>query len=324
MRVFVLGATGHIGQAIVRHWLVQGHAVTAATRQHAPEALRGLPVAVAPIDGDLRNLTELLSCHDLLLDAAAPRPMGSCPPGSTEWRCIVTAAVERMDRVLDAARVHNLPLGFISSFTTLARPQSPAAAREAAWRRATYPYFEAKQAMEQRVLDAARSGMPVAILNPAACLGPWNYRPADSSIVPMVMSSRVPFVMNLTSSLIDVRDVAAAMELALAHQCFGRPVGLAGHNLTHAELAARIAAAAGMPSPVTLGVDPMVASATSWWVERTSSLIGRRIPDEWLVVPIIGDNLAMTPSAEQLALGVRIRPLEETLCDSVAFHRART
>jgi dihydroflavonol-4-reductase len=137
------------------------------------------------------------------------------------------------------------------------------------------------------------------------------------------MANKVPFVMNLMSNLIDVRDVASAMDLALAHECFGRPVGLAGHNLTHAELAARIAAAAGMAAPVTWGVDPMVASSASWWLERASTLFGARVPDEWLVVPIIGDNQKMLPSPEQLALGVRIRPLEETLRDAVAFHRAR-
>jgi hypothetical protein len=58
-------------------------------------------------------------------------------------------------------------------------------------------------------------------------------------------------------------------------------------------------------------------------MEMASALLGRRPPDEWLVVPLIGDNLPMTPSAEQVALGVRIRPLEDTLRDSVAFHRTR-
>jgi len=55
-RVLVLGATGHIGQAVVRHALKQGREVTALTRQIDPEPLRGLGVNVVRIDSELRML----------------------------------------------------------------------------------------------------------------------------------------------------------------------------------------------------------------------------------------------------------------------------
>jgi nucleoside-diphosphate-sugar epimerase len=318
-RVLVLGATGHIGQAVVRRLLARGCAVTACTRQANPVPLRGLPLRIAPIDGELNGLRELVAGHDLMIDAAAPRPLGAGIPGSAGWRKVVDNAAARTLRVLDAARSHGLRLGFVSTFTTLLRPH-PAGAAEAAWRRSVYPYFEAKWTMERLMLDAARAGIPVAVVNPAACLGPWEFRPASASLVPLVLSGRLPVVTDHASNVIDVRDVAAGLELALAHECYGRPIPLAGHNIAPAALAARIAEiGGGTANPLPLS--SIWTSAASALAELAYASVGLPAPDEWRAVPLIGDNFPMSPSLEQLALGLRIRRLEDTLRDAVAFHR---
>jgi dihydroflavonol-4-reductase len=319
----VLGATGHIGQAVVRHWLERGHAVTAATRQTNPRALAGLPVRVVQIDQELSRLRELAAGHDLLIDAAAPIPLGPAVKGTESWRRVIEGAAVRTERVLDAARAHGMQLGFFSSFTTLPRHESPVRAREAAWRRSAYPYFEAKVTMERMMLESARGGMAVAVVNPAACLGPWEHRPDTSSLVPLVLSGRLPVVMNQMSNVIDVRDVAAGMELALLHECYGRPIPLAGHNLTPAELVGRIAAAGARRGAAPMAVPTLWASTAGLWAEMAYAAIGRPAPDEWRAVPLIGDNFPMARSAEQSAIGVTIRPLEETIRDAVAFHQTK-
>ncbi len=104
MRVMVLGATGHVGQAVVRLALAQGHHVTAATRQADPPALRGLSVTIAPVDEGYSRLTELASGQDLVVDAAAPYPLDASVQGSAGWRMIIDAALRRTERVLDATR----------------------------------------------------------------------------------------------------------------------------------------------------------------------------------------------------------------------------
>jgi dihydroflavonol-4-reductase len=320
--VLVLGATGHIGQAVVRHWQERGHSVSAATRQANPRALAGLPVRVVQMDENLSRLREAAEGHNLLIDAAAPHPLGPAVNGSERWRRVIEGVERRTERVLDAARAHGVRVGFFSSFTTLPRRETAVRAREAAWRRSAYPYFEAKLTMERMMLDAARGGMEVAVVNPAACLGPWEYRPDTSSLVPLVLSGRMPVVMNQVSNVIDVRDVAAGMELALAHECYGRPIPLAGHNVTPAELVSRIAAIGGRRGAGPVAVPTMWGSAAGLWAEMAYAAMGRATPDEWRAVPLIGDNLPMARSAEQAAIGVSIRPLEETIRDAVAFHTA--
>lgn len=317
MRLLILGSTGHLGQAIVRHALKRGRAVTAVTRQRDPVALRDLAVTIARFDP--ATLTQLAAGHDLLIDAAAPYPLDPCVTGGPAWRQAVDACLGHTRAVLHAARAHRIPLVFISSFTTLPRPETSLAAMEAAWRRATYPYFEAKATMEQSVLASARESVSAIIVNPAACLGPWEFRPEESSFIRLVMARRLPAVMDQPISVIDVRDVADAIDRALEHKFFGRRIPLAGHNLSLAALAQQIAALNDSPAPVP--IHPRLASIAAFWTSAAFATFNQSAPDLWRAVPLVADGFPMQPSPEQLAMGLSIRPLAETLRDAIAFHR---
>ena len=192
---------------------------------------------------------------------------------------------------------------------------------EAAWRRSLYPYFEAKTAMERAVLDAARRGLHVVVVNPAACLGPWEFRPEGSSFVRMVLARRLPVVMDHTINVIDVRDVALAIELALLHRCMGRPIPLAGHDVSLPALAARIAALDGWTGRAPIGVNDRFASGMALWTNAAFAAFGLQAPDLSRAVPLIADGFAMRPSPEQLAMGLVPRPLDDTLSAAIRFHR---
>jgi nucleoside-diphosphate-sugar epimerase len=324
--MFVLGATGHLGQAVVRHALECGHAVTAASRQPDPIALRGLDVTITRMDGGFSTLAEVSAGHDVLVDAAAPYPLELCVPGSPAWRQVIDGAVARTRRVLDAARRNRLRLVFISSFTTLPRApfpnlESPLGAMETAWRRSAYPYFEAKEAMERTVMAAAEEGLPAVIVNPAACLGPWEFRADDSSFVRLVMARRMPLVMDHMLSVIDVRDVAEAIERALALEIFGRPIALAGHNLSLLEVARQIVALDGAGGLMPAAADARAAALTAFWTSATFAAFRHTTPDVWRAVPLAADGFPMVPSPEQIAMGFDLHPLWVTLRDAIAFHR---
>lgn len=309
-RVLVLGATGHIGQAVVRHCVAVGSQVTAASRQAAPVSLQGIGATVVRLDDGLEGLSSLAAGHSVMIDAAAPHPLDPMDRFGA-----VAAAVRRTERVLAAAREHNMRLVFVSSFTTLPRTDSPLEAMGAAWRRSVYPYFAAKVEMEQQVLDAVRAGLPAVVVNPAACLGPWEYRGGEASFVRAALSGRLGTVMDQTLSVIDNRDVAAALLAALARRMYGRPIPLAGHNTTVAALVSAITGAA----PLT--VDSRLAAAAAFWTEAGLAAFGQPVPAMWRAVPLIADGFPMSPSADQFAMDLRLRPLAETIGDAVAFHR---
>jgi nucleoside-diphosphate-sugar epimerase len=321
VRIFVLGATGHLGQAVVRHALARGRAVTAATRQADPRAMRGLDVTTVRVDNALNGLNDLAAGHDVMVDAAAPYPLEPCLPASPPWRAAIDGAVLHARKAIEAARRNRMRLVFISSYTTLSRTESPLDAIESAWRRSAYPYFAAKIAMEQSVLAAAGEGLPAVVVNPAACLGPWEFRGEQSSLVRLVMSRKLPVVMDRMLSVIDVRDVAEAIDNSLEREFFGRPIALAGHNVSLADLARQIARHNGDEGALPAAIDPRLASFAAFWSSAALAACGQRSPDVLRAVPLAADGFPMRPSPEQIAMGLDLHPLSATLDDAIAFHR---
>lgn len=322
-RVLVLGATGHIGQAVARHALKKGWQVTALTRRDRPEGLLDLDINLVRIDGSLHSLSRLAAGHDLLVDAAAPYPLSTGVPGCESWRSQVDAAVDRMELVIEAARRNHLRLAYVSSCTTLPRQESPQQAAAAVWRRSVSPYFEAKAAMEHAVLAAARGGLPAVVVNPAAFLGPWEYRAVEGSFVRLVLERRLQMVLDQTMCVIDVRDVAEAIDRAFASEMYGRPIPLSGHNIGLPALVMRTARLAGMNSMPPFPLHPDVVSVSTYWTQTMLKAIGSPAASALNFIPLIADVLPMQPSPEQVALGVTIRPLDQTLRDAIAFHRQR-
>ena len=322
-RVLVLGATGHVGQAVVRHALERGRQVTALTRRSSPEALAGLDVNVVQIDSTLQALCEVAPGHDLLVDAAAPYPLAPAVFGSTQWRAQVHEAVGRMEYVIDVARRNRMRFAYVSSCTTLPRSEPSALAAAAVWRRSVSPYFEAKAAMERAVVRSALEGLPAVIVNPATFLGPWEFREVEASFVRLVLERRLPMVLNGMTCVIDVREVAEAIDKALALQWYGHPIPLAGHNISWPDLVMLTAQIAGLPWEPVVPLPADAVSAWNFWTQAGYTALGLPPPPALNFVPLIADTFPMPPSPEQLTLGIVVRPLEESLRDSIDFHYSR-
>jgi nucleoside-diphosphate-sugar epimerase len=317
----VLGATGHLGQAATRELLSRGWQVSAATRQAAPRSLDGLDVRLLHGDADTPGqLERWVAGHELVVDAAAPHSLGTYARMAARAYDPIAHARRRIRALLEAVEAHRAQLAFISSFTTLSRPGSGLDA-EAQWRRQTYPYFAVKEAMEQMVLDAARTGLSAVVVNPTACLGPWEYRAPSSSFVGLVVSQRLAIVMRHVLNVIDVRDVASALLAAVEAERYGVPIGLSAHDVALDELARRLSELAGVRAPIP--AEPRLAALFAFWAESGLALAGQDAPDVLRAVPLVADGRAMKTGSEQLALGVAVRPLDDTLRDAVQWHQSR-
>jgi dihydroflavonol-4-reductase len=192
---------------------------------------------------------------------------------------------------------------------------------EARARRRVHPYFMVKATMEGMVLEAARGGLRAAILNPTACIGPWDRRPRELCVVPLLLSGQVPAIVARVVNVIDVRDVAAAVRTALEQHRFGAPILLAGHDSRTDALAARLCHLARVPAP-RLQVSARLAAGGALWAEAAWAFFGHPSPLPAIGLLLILDSYPMQPSLEQRALGALPRPLDETLRDSIAwYHR---
>src|SRR5579883_2290732 len=158
----VIGAGGHVGNAIARALLAAGWTVTACGRRRTPPLnLRNLPLTYRTGDVEAPGqLDRWIDHHDLVVDAAAPYPMELIFPG-----------VEPKQAPFAAAEVR----------TAAQRLR----ARLIRW---TLPYFEVKELIESRLLDASRRGLRVILLNPTYCLGPWDLHDRRVCTIPLLLS----------------------------------------------------------------------------------------------------------------------------------------
>lgn len=322
MKALVLGATGHIGNAIVRELLDQGYQVTATSRRRErPVNLVGLEVCYATGNIDTPGqLDAWISGHDVVVDAAAPYPFRLFSTASAAERRPLTYAAQRTHVLLDAVRKHKARLAYVSSFTTLSRRREGFQAWQTQIARYLHPYFAVKDLIESRVLAAARSGVPAVIVNPTMCLGPWDLRERELCFVPRLLCGEVPAAVRHVLNVIDVRDVAAGLVSALNAERYGEPILLSGHNISTEVLFSWICEIGGVRPP-RLFASPTLSLLTTYWVEAMLTLIGQQAPLPSLAVMLACEHDWMTPGAAQRELGITVRPLSETLLDTIEWYR---
>jgi putative NADH-flavin reductase len=98
MRLFVLGATGHIGTHILDLALARSHAVTAFTR--SPEKITRRHPMLSAVRGDPHDVDQLTSAmqgHDAVLSTLGVRPPAAFRPHTVVQDC-AAATVEAMSR----------------------------------------------------------------------------------------------------------------------------------------------------------------------------------------------------------------------------------
>jgi nucleoside-diphosphate-sugar epimerase len=212
MRVFVTGATGFIGGAIVRQ-LAPRHTVLAMSRSPAgDDTVRKL--GAEPVRSDLLTLApgQLPACDAVVHCAAWVEPWGR---REDYWR----ANVEGTERVLAAAKAAGARrFVHMSTEAVLWRGQHLRDVDE------TYPYpaktpylyAETKAEAERRVVAANAPGFETIVLRPRFVWGP-----GDTTLVPeaRAMIERGAFVWldggRARTSTTHVANLAHATELAL-------------------------------------------------------------------------------------------------------------
>jgi dihydroflavonol-4-reductase len=322
IKALVIGASGHLGNALVRTLLNLKYEVTACGRRSvAPANLSGLPVHYAPGDADTSGqLDKWIAGQDLVVDAAAPYPLGVFSPVSETGSDPIAYSERRTRRLLDAVCKHKARLAYVGSFVTLVRPGTGAQRFQHRMMRLAHPYFGVKELIESQMLDASRRGVPIVIANPTYCLGPWDLRDRKLCTIPLLLRGEIPSSITQLLNVVDVRDVAAAIVAALDAERYGEPIQMSGHNISADELYSLICEIGGVPRP-RITTATSFALAGSYVVELMLGMIGKKTP-----LPVGGMMMAtlfdyMVPGRELQELGVIPRPISESIIDSIKWYR---
>lgn len=322
-RALVLGATGHIGSAVVRELLERGWEVTATSRRPMPtENLAGLPIRFETAHGDIPgDFDHRVAGQDLVVDAGAPYPVHRFVSPDRWERQPVDHAVRRTRALLEAVRRHGARLAYIGSFTTTPRRFSPLRGWQSHLLRRLHPYFEVKQRMEDLILAASRNGLPSVVVNPTVCIGPWDLKRREHCLIPQLLSGEVPGFVRHELNVIDVRDVAAAVLAAVDAESYGDPIPLSGHNVSTDSLVQRICELGRGPAPPRLRLPARLTLAAALSTEALLGLAGRQSPSPALATMLLAESHWTSPEGIQNALGIWPRPLSRTLVDAIDWYR---
>lgn len=322
IKAVVIGASGHLGNAIVRALLDRKFEVTACGRRSHPAAnLSDLPIRYASGDTETPGqFDKWIAGHDLVVDAAAPYPLDVFSPISEVGKDPIAYAERRTRRLLDAVYKHKARLVYVGSFVTRVRPGADAQRLQHQMMRLAHPYFEVKELIESQILDASRGGLPVVIANPTYCLGPWDLRDRYLCTIPLLLTGEIPSSITQMLNVIDVRDVAAAIVAALEAERYGEPIQMSGHSISTKELYSLICEIGGVPRP-RISTATSLALAGAYAMELLSGAIGEkaRLPAGGMMMATLFDY--MIPGRELQELGVIPRPISETIADAIKWYR---
>jgi dihydroflavonol-4-reductase len=233
MKVLVTGATGFVGGAVARALVRAGNDVRVLARPDSDlQNLQGM--AVERTAGDLRDPASLrkalTGCRQLYHVAAhyalwAKDPAIFYEVNVAGTRNLLEAArdagVERTVYCSTIGAIGLPPGGGLGTEETPVSPDQMAG-----------HYKRSKYLAEQEVLQLARDGFPVVIVNPSAPVGAGDVRPTPTGqVIVDFMKGRMPAYIETGMNLIDVDDVADGHLLAMQKGRAGERYILGTKNL---------------------------------------------------------------------------------------------
>ena len=252
MSTLVTGATGFVGSHVARLLAERGDQVRVLVRRTSRTALLD-GIDCQRVTGDLCDpaaLKTILRGVRRVYHVAADYRLWSRDPAE-----IYSSNVEGTRNLMNAAGEAGVErIVYTSTVATVAVPTSdgrlPDESTTATLEQMIGHYKRSKFIAEREVLDAAKQGLPVVVVNPTTPVGPGDWKPTPTGrIVVDFLNGRMPAYVDTGLNLVAVEDVAQGHLLAAARGKVGDRYILGGRNMTLAEILSELALITGRPAP---------------------------------------------------------------------------
>ena len=327
--ILVTGATGHIGNVLIRKLLEQGEKVRALVwRGEDTTPIKDLDVE--QVEGDVLDPASLEPAMRGVETVYHLAGIISIMPGRNPlvWK----VNVEGTRNVLEAARRARVRrLVYTSSIHAIARAPHGVTMDESLGFDQNNPYGEydrSKAAASLKVQKAATEGLDAVIVCPTGVIGPYDFRGSEmGEVIRSASEARTMFYVEGAYDFVDVRDVADGMIAAHAYGRRGESYILSGQKLsvrylleTVREVTGKAFASFKMP----FSLAEFAAKFTPYYY-RWSKAKPRFTPYS-LEVLQSNSNISHAKAAREL--GYQSRPAIETIADTVRWffenHKVRS
>lgn len=318
--ILVTGATGHIGNVLVRELLKKGWSVRALVLpEENAVSLDGLAVEI--FRGDVLDpvtLNESMKGVELVFHLAG---MISILSGHNEkvWQ----VNVEGTKNVIKAARQNGVRrMVHTSSIHALKRVPADILMDERLPFDPHNPvgiYDRSKAEASLVVLAAIKDGLEAVIVCPTGVIGPYDFMGSEmGKLISGWLNKEVSFMVDGAYDFVDVRDVAQGMILAAENGECGEVYILSGEQVRLPRLHAIVGEIAGLPAkvlkiPARLAL--FIANFAPMYYRLTKS---KPRFTRYSLETVLGNSTISSMHA-QTKLGYRARSLYDSITDTVRW-----
>ena len=315
MKVFVTGATGFVGSHVARALAEQGADLRLLVRATSRTGnIDGLPAE--RVTGDLEDIESLrraMSGCEMVFHVAADYRLWTRHP-----QAMYGANVEGTRAILKAAQEAGVRrVVYTSSVATMGFTGNGRSADEdspVALGNMIGHYKRSKFLAEQLVLEAARAGQDVVLVNPTAPVGEQDIKPTPTGrIVLDFLNRKFPAYVDTGLNLVDVSEVARGHLVAAEKAKPGERYILGGENLTLKQILDKLASLTGLAAP-TVQL-PYAVALMSGAVDTffTGRLLGREPRVTWDAVRMGRKKMFASSAKAERELGWKTVPVEGAL-----------
>ncbi len=318
MKVAVTGASGHIGNCLVRELKKQGAAIKVLVHNFRSDLDQ---LGVDLIRGNLlepESLIPLCEGVDVVFHLAAQIDIGNrsisqiYDTNVTGTKNIIKAAnYGRVKKFIHFSSIHAFQTQPSDGMLDESRPLVHSD-------KTIYEYTKAEG--EREVMKAVKEGLNAVILNPTAVIGPFDYRGSLlGQALLKIYQNKLPFLVSGGYNWVDVRDVVAASLQAIESGRMGENYILSGKFCSLEELSIMISKLSGCRVPVIV---PVSLARIACPFFKIYSFISKKEPlytyQSLNILVNSPTNISNTKAANELAY--KPRPLEQTLRDTFDWY----
>jgi len=228
----VTGATGHIGNVLVRKLLERGENVRALILPgESRESISGLKVEA--FEGDILNMDSVFESMQGIKGIFHLAGVISIMPGPNPF--VRKVNVEGTKNILRAANEQKIKLIYTSSIHAIQRVEDGVIDESVPYdmNNPYGAYDRSKAEATLEVLHAARSGLEAVVACPTGVIGPFDFRGSMmGAVIHGAAAAKPTLYVDGAYDFVDVRDVADGLIAAAENGKSGESYILSGQKIT--------------------------------------------------------------------------------------------
>jgi len=321
MKVAVTGASGHIGNCLVRELQKQGATIKVLAHNFGNELSE---IDVELIEGNLLDPESLIAlCEgvDVVFHLAAQIAIENrsaeqvYETNVTGTKNIIKAANRGgVKKFIHFSSIHAFQTGSPDEILDESGPLVES-------RKIIYEFSKAEG--EREVMKAVKEGLNAVILNPTAVIGPFDYRGSLlGQALRKIYQNKLPFLVPGGYNWVDIRDVVSASIRAIESGRKGENYILSGVFCSLRELSVMISKLSGSKIPLIV---PVSLARLACPLFKIYSSIAKKEPlYTYQSLNILVNSPAnISNEKARKELGLEPRPLEQTLRDTFDWYREK-